>query len=393
MRDQNNMTTEYPETWDTGTYQTGASQPNKGQSTVITVLMVAVIFLGGLASALGLMNIRLLQQLVRQQNAVLPISVETGTSPAENFLRENQDGICLLPAQRELSLMVAEKGAVLTTEQILEKMSPSVLTITAQLSQNKQQTGPALVLSSDGYLLTNAHLIENAKSIAVLMPDGQQIRGIVVAVDAYADLAVLYVGVQGLTPAEFAADVDLPAVGAPVYTSLHHDSLSSGDIFPETKTLTLGQGNILLQETDLSTDHGPVYDDYGRVIGFLSRYFGTTDNGFLLSAQQVMDIARQLVQRGAVSGRPSLGVEVGQLTGFYRQYWNLDHGLEIVNLLQESEILLAGDIILSIDGTPLEGVQPFYAAILSAQEGQMMEIEVFRAGQKFVMQLPVSRIP
>ena len=390
MHEQNNTTTEYPEIWDTGTYQTGASRPKKGQSTVITLLMVAVIFLGGLASALGLMNIRLLRQLMQQQNAVLPVSVDANTEGVEDFLRENQSGICILPAQRELSLTGAEKGAVLTGEQILEKISPSVLTITAQLSQNKQQTGPALVLSGDGYLLTNAHLVENAKSIAVLLPDGQECRGIVVALDAYADLAVLYVGVQGLTPAEFAFEADLPQGG---YTSLHHDSLSFGEIFSKTHNLTVGGSKIVLQESDFGTDHGPVYDDAGRVIGFLSRYFGTTDNGFLLSAQQVMDIAQQLVQQGVVSGRPSLGVEVGQLSGFYRQYWNLDHGLEIVSLLQENEILLEGDIILSVNGMPMEGLQSFYEALLSAREGQMVEIEVFRAGQQFVMQLSVSQIP
>ena len=393
MREQNNISVEYPESWDTGTYQTGASQPKKSQSVLITALLVAVIFLGGLASALGLMNIRLLRQLVQQQNSVLPVSVDHATGAANDFLRENQNGTPLLPGQRELTFAVAEETVLHTAQQILDRMSPSVLTLTAQLSQNKQQTGPALVLTSDGYLLTNAHLIENARSITVLLPDGQESRGIVVAVDAYADLAVLYIAAQGLTPAEFAGEEALPAAGAAVYTSLHHDSLSSGEIFAASKTLTVGSGSIVLQETDLGTDHGPVYDDYGRVIGFLSRYFGTTDSGFLLSGRQVMEIARQLVQQGAVSGRPSLGVKVEQLSGFYRQYWNLDHGLEIVQLLQENEILLEGDIILSINATPLDGLQPFYAALLSAQEGSLMEIEVFRAGQQFVMKLPVSRIP
>ena len=64
-----------------------------------------------------------------------------------------------------------------------------------------------------------------------------------------------------------------------------------------------------------------------------------------------------------------------------------------MELLQENEILLQGDIILSINGTPLEGLQPYFAVLLAAREGQMMELEVFRAGQKFVMQLPVGQIP
>lgn len=78
MREQNSIPNEYPEMWDDGTYQTGASKPKKGHSVIITVLLMAVIFLGGLASALGVMNVRLLSQLVEQQGAVVPLSMDGG---------------------------------------------------------------------------------------------------------------------------------------------------------------------------------------------------------------------------------------------------------------------------------------------------------------------------
>lgn len=77
MREQNSISNEYPESWDCGTYQTGVSKPKKHQSGRITVLLMAVILLGGLASALGIMNVRLLSRLTRQQDAVLPLSMES----------------------------------------------------------------------------------------------------------------------------------------------------------------------------------------------------------------------------------------------------------------------------------------------------------------------------
>lgn len=77
MREQHSIPNEYPEMWDDGTYQTGASKPKKGHNAVITVLLMGVIFLGGLASTLGVINVRLLTQLVQQQGAVVPLSLDS----------------------------------------------------------------------------------------------------------------------------------------------------------------------------------------------------------------------------------------------------------------------------------------------------------------------------
>lgn len=85
MREQHPIANEYAESWDCGTYQTGASKPHKRQSVLITVLLMAVIFLGGLASVLGVMNVRLLTQLMQQENTVLPLSLDNTASFAEQI--------------------------------------------------------------------------------------------------------------------------------------------------------------------------------------------------------------------------------------------------------------------------------------------------------------------
>lgn len=392
MAKQNTQPTEY--SWDTGTYQTGATKPNKGQSVVITVLLIAVIFLGGLASALGLMNVRLLSQLVQQQNAVLPVAVDTNPGLASNFIREDQNLALFLPDDRRLTLSVGGASAQKTGEQILAQNQDCLVTVTVQTSQNRQNTGSALVLSSDGYLLTNAHLMENAKSITVMLSSGEEHRAVPVATDAYSDLAVLYISAQGLTPATF-SDTSLTP-GKQIYATMECDSISAGKVSSDHRELTVGAGSVLLQKTDFETDHGPVFDDRGQVTGFLCRYFGETENGYMLSARQVMAIATDLVEQGAVTGRPSVGLEVRELSNFCRQYWNLTGGLEITGLTDttaQAEGLLEGDILLSINGVAINGLHQFYADLLSAQAGESFEMEVFRAGQRFTVTLPVCQIP
>lgn len=76
MREHDPMTNEYSESWDSGTYQTGPSKPLKRQSVLITVLLMSVIFLGGIASALGVMNVHLLIRLTQQQSGQVDMAVE-----------------------------------------------------------------------------------------------------------------------------------------------------------------------------------------------------------------------------------------------------------------------------------------------------------------------------
>lgn len=107
MREHNSVTNEYGENWDTGTYQTGPSKPLKGQSILITVLLMSVIFLGGIASALGMMNVHLLLQLTQQQGSEINISEEqtSGSDVARyNFFHSDQAVESQLPEEEMLEL-------------------------------------------------------------------------------------------------------------------------------------------------------------------------------------------------------------------------------------------------------------------------------------------------
>ncbi len=389
MAKQDMEPTEY--NWDTGTYQTGASKPNKNQSAVITALLVSTIFLGGIASALGIMNIRLLNQLVdQQQGQALPLSVDGTAGSANSFLRENVDFAPEVPENGKLELVVENiaPAGVLTPEQIMQKNQASVVKILVETSRGQQQSGLGLALSSDGYLLTNAHLTENAEAISVELPDGTRLSAALVGSDAYCDLSVLYVQAGNLTAAKFAPSQQ-PAAGETVCDQ----GGNAGKIQPGGQVLSVGSQSIGFVATDLGGNAGAVYNEFGQVTGFLCRFMGDDEApGLMIPASVVMDVAAQIVEKGAVSGRPSLGLQAREISNFCRQYWNLSSGLE-VTALEGSSGLLEGDILLAVDGVLLTTQTQLYDALRLAPIGSSLTLEVFRAGQRLTLTLPVTQTP
>lgn len=382
--------------WDSGTYQTGATEPKKGQSAVITALLIAVIFLGGLASALGLMNIRLLSQMMnQQQNAVLPIAVDGAQGMIDDFLRENPNQAPARPSNPELELAFAEETAILTAQQIFQHNRLSVVTITVQTGQNQNRTGPAVVLSSDGFLLTNAHLTDNASLITVELDNGELLQAVLLAADAYSDVAVLYVGQQGMTPVVFAQEEITFAEDQHAYAFIQSDALSHGHILEGSRQFMAGKNCIGLMKTDFDGDHGPVFNERGELTGFLCRYFGEDGGSLMLSAPQLMNILQQLVEQGYVQEHPGVQMDVEQISNFCKEYWNLSAGLQVSRMLPggtaENAGLLEGDILLNMDGVKLTTRQQFYDLLLSSQ-GKTVVLDVFRAGQHLTLQLSISKV-
>lgn len=352
MAKQDIETTEY--TWDDGTYQTGAAQPDKRQSGIIAGLLAATIFLGGIASALGIMNIRLLQQLSRPTEPVLPVSVDMDAE-AGDLLRENPDHAPVVPENGRLELQLGDGETVMTYQQLQDRSAAVTARITMVDSQGQEKTGTALILSSDGYLLTNAHLTDSALSVVVELSDGRILPASLVACDPYSDLAVVYVNAQDLVAATFAGD----AAGG-------EEQVGAGEMA------------------------GPVFDKAGRVKGFFCHGFESQQTQ-QVSAHQLMTIAAQLVENRCVSGRPDLGLQVQAMSNFSRQYWSLEYGVEII--WTSNPLLMEGDILLSINGQPLHTCHQLHRLLLDMVPGDSVQLEIFRAGRRLTVTVAVQQLP
>lgn len=346
MREPNNNPNEYGESWDDGTYQTGATPDRKGQSGLITGLLIATIFLGSIASALGVMNIRLLQQLGQQSDPVLPVAVDATGGPADPFLREKPNAVPKLPENRKLELQAASQ-----TAQIIDPAAVTAF-LTVVDNQNQEKAGPALILSADGFLLTNAHLTDSALSITAQLPNGESLLATLVACDPYSDLAVVYVDAADLTAATFADE----------------STVSTGQ---------LPAGGFL-------------FEPDGRVKGMLCLDLETRQLQ-MLYPQQLMDIATQLVETGCVSGRPGLGLQVRAMSNFCREYWDLKCGVEITETQVEG--LLSGDILLCLNGREMTTCHQLHQMLQTMQPGEEVQLKIFRAGQTFTVTIPVTVNP
>ena len=94
-------------------------------------------------------------------------------------------------------------SGALSWQKVYEKVIPSVVSITAA-GENTTSGGTGVIMTDDGYLITNAHVVEGASKIQVLLTDGRGVfDAALVGADGISDLAVLFIDVQGLTPAEF----------------------------------------------------------------------------------------------------------------------------------------------------------------------------------------------
>ena len=388
MREQNNIPNEYPENWDDGTYQTGATSEGKRQSTLITALLIATIFLGSIASALGIMNIRLLRQLGQQNDPVLPVAVDGGEN-TDSFLQDRLKDTPNLPENPKLQLQAGTDSAALSPEELAQTVQNCVASMTVLTAQGAEHTGQALILSADGFLLTNAHLIANATSVTVQLPDGQVLPATVAGSDAYADLAVLYVQAEALTAATFKND----SLCEDGYVLMDTKELTACNVLEKLWMQPCGDDTLVLEKTDFASFSGPVFNAKGQVQGFLCRPVGCEEDGWMLSARQLMEIAIQLVEKGLLSGRPGWGIPVRELSNFCRQYWNLDTGLEIENLPEDSTAqncgLLSGDILLKLNGIVLTDCTQYYQLLLNLPKDGSATLEVFRAGKIFTVTLPM----
>ena len=205
---------EYMGQFDDGTYRTGTIRPGKSSSAVLAFLLAAVIFLGGFCSALGLINIHLLKQMAQANQQTTPLSKDTQPSSHWNSGQLADPGLPepQLPESYHVELKLADSPQYsqdhtslsgMTAQQIYDSNAKSLVQVQSLTHFGAVQEGVGIVLSQDGFLLVNHHVVESARRIYVQLHDGTLARAKLVGSDSFSDLAVLYIQAEGLIPAVF----------------------------------------------------------------------------------------------------------------------------------------------------------------------------------------------
>ena len=312
-------------------YGTGRTDPPKSHTGILAVLLILVIFLTGIATVLGVLNIRLFRELASHQaEPELPISF-TQTEADETQPETTLSG-ALSESDFRLDLQRSPQEGGLSLQEIYAASIPSVVSISTDCG-----SGTGVVLSQNGYLVTNAHVVDGAKTIRVRLTDDREFTARILGMDDVSDLAVLDIDATDLTPARFGDSDSLRvgdsvvAIGDPLGSELR-GTMTNGiisainrDVVVDGRTMSLIQTNAALNS---GNSGGPLIDCYGQVIGINTMKIGTfTDTagveglGFAIPSTQVKEIVDQIITQGYVSGRPTLGIYGETLSSFYQHYY------------------------------------------------------------------------
>lgn len=410
--------------WDDGVYGTGRTQPPKNHGGLIAFLLILVIFLSGIVTMLGIMNIRLFRQLKQKPEAEPSITFDAEpielipetTAPADGSLRKNapEEEIHLdlqaVPGLEEAAEEEAEAlPDSLSLQDIYTKCIPSVVSITTSL-RGGSASGTGVILSSQGYIATNYHVIENATQITVQLTDDRLYSAGLVGSDPATDLAVLFIEADDLEAAEFGSSDNLRvgdsvvAIGDPLGVK-YRGSMTNGIVSAINRNVTVNGRTMNLIQTNAALNSGnsggPLINSYGQVIGINTVKIGAfTDSagvegiGFAIPSDTVKDIVTQIVSQGYVSGRPWLGITGESISLFYQRYYRLPAGLYITDVAEGSNAqqigITTGDILLSIDDTRIYSQEELDTLLYNYSAGDTVTIVIYRSGHSMQAEITLE---
>ena len=316
------------------------------------------------------------------QPAQDPPSVEIESSPAAPATPASED----------------EADGALSLQEIYKKCIGSVVSITAS-SQSGKSSGTGIVLSADGYLITNHHVIENAQVIAVQTSDDRQFQASIIGSDEASDLAVLKVEADDLQPAEFGDSDKLAvgdrvvAIGDPLGAQLR-GTMTSGIVSAINRDLEVNDRTMTLIQTDAALNNGnsggPLINCYGQVIGIntmkLRSYYSTTAEGlgFAIPMAVAKPILEELMENGYVAGRPAIGISYDTLPLAFHIYYNLPEGVYISAVYDGSDAqakgVAAGDIITAVNGTRVTSIDELNRVKNQFTAGDSITLTLYNGG-------------
>lgn len=305
-----------------------------------------------------------------------------------------------LPVDFELELQETPE-AELSLQALYIECVPSIVGISAyQGKEVGYSWGTGVILSSDGLILTNTHVVDDSDRATVTLYNDEVYPARLVGADAISDIAVLKIEAEGLRPASFGQSGELrvgdpvAAIGNPLGEEFR-STLTNGIISAiergvnyNGRTMTLLQTNTALNE---GNSGGALFNIYGQVIGItnmkmMSSYSSIEGIGFAIPAATVQSVVRALARDGEVRGRPAIGITVGAIPDDAASHYELPAGLYISAVSPGSDAekqgLLPGDILTAVNGTPVTTTDEVNVIKNELRVGDTMRLAIWRDGEE-----------
>ena len=314
--------------------------------------------------------------------------------------------------------------SAMSDQDIAAKLTPSVVCIqnyqvtqnygfmqtdTSDSSVSPASEGSGIIMSEDGYIITNAHVVEGATSLKVMTSDGETYEAQLIGSDTVTDLAVVKIDATGLTAAEFGSSEDLRvadkvmAIGNPGGHELS-SSVTIGYVSALNRAIANNTTGYTMEyiQTDAAINPGnsggALINEYGQVVGINSAKISATGYeglGFAIPIDTAQPIISDLIQYGYVKDRAVLGISGQFIDSMTGRFYGLPQG-EYVAQLNSSEAqasgLQVGDVITAIDNQQLDSESTLRSAILSKKPGDTVTLQVYRSStqQSTTVELKLS---
>ncbi|MCC6191604.1 MAG: trypsin-like peptidase domain-containing protein [Anaerolineales bacterium] len=323
------------------------------------------------------------------------------------------DPVVVEPASQSSTLTVDVNSAV---QDAVARVSPAVVTVVNYVRGSAAGSGSGVIISPDGYIVTNNHVVEGSQSLEVIFQDGSTADAALLGTDPFVDIAVLKVNAAVPASAEFGnSDVLNPgetviAIGSPLGD--FRNTVTVGVVSATGRSIDTASNYTMegLIQTDAAINHGnsggPLVNLAGQVIGIntlVVRGSGFSVDqaeglGFAVASNEVNAIAKQLIEQGYVA-RPYLGVSWEPVTPAVARLYGLgsEWGVYITTVYDASPAGAAGiregDIITALDGVTLDAEHPFINALWDHAAGDEVKLTVVRGRDSLTVSVTLAERP
>ncbi len=391
------------------TYTPTSRQPKKRRSGcrgVLSVVLVLAMIAGSCGLTYGVLNTRWEEKAQADASSISQMQQQISALQSDGLTATN------------VTYAVSPEGAQ-TPRMVYENNAKSVVAVSATVQttsygQTRQGTsgGSGFILSQDGYIVTNCHVVENASDVKVTLSTGDEYDAKIVGSDTINDVALLKVDAAGLPAVKIGSSDNLAigdmvcAIGNPLGSLTA--TLTVGYVSGKDRQVTTDNSTINMIQTDAAINSGnsggPLFNMYGEVVGITSaKYSGTTSSGasiegisFAIPIDDVMGIIDDLQEYGYVTGA-YLGVTVQDTDAAAAKLYGMPTGAYVNSVVDGGSADRAGvqpkDIIIALGENEVSNRNDLTHALRRFKAGDTTTITVIRSGERITLDITLDEKP
>ena len=375
---------------DYGDYNNSPKKPkNRKGLKVLAVIACCALFLAAIGFG------------VAGLNSLVTVDGTTSTN-SQQIVGDNSAPELVINNKPTGAVGIIDNTNALSGDRVFEKVSPSVVGVVVYSSQTNTVAsgeGSGIILSADGYIVTNEHVIQGAKLIEVVLNNSERYTAKLMGYDKQTDIAVIKIDAENLVKAELGNSDELKpgevvyAVGNPggmEFANSITDGIISGVDRLITNSSTGYVMNCIQTTAAINPGNsgGALVDTYGRVVGISVAKLSSVayeGRGFAIPISECVELMDDLIKYGDIKGRPLLGITYYSISSEAANFYGIPAGLKVETIDPESDAyakgLKTGDTITAMNDQKVETSSEVFDIMSKCKAGDTVKLTVYRKGQ------------